>query len=204
MVITWHYIVEVVPLEKLISWSENIEDYQLRTIFYILYLTGARISEVLALRKKDITIEEMKGIKVVIFNMINLKNKTSKFKKQAIPAITPEIKWMLKVILYYINDLEDDKKIFYYTRNNVTTRYRKLPPLHLRATSKETGKVIDNCEFKMHPHYLRHCRLTHLEEEHDLGAFKLTIFAGWSDTKPARTYVHTSWKSLVKAMMKKD
>lgn len=53
------------------------------------------------------------------------------------------------------------------------------------------------------PHYFRHCRLTHLVIKFGYGSHELKQYAGWSDERPARVYVHLRVEDLQNKMVGK-
>lgn len=52
-----------------------------------------------------------------------------------------------------------------------------------------------------HPHRLRHARVTHLIADYGLDAEGVRTLAGWATTKPLETYSHLDWRSLARKMI---
>lgn len=194
---------EVISLERLMTLANMLEDYQQRVIFYCLYLTGARISEVLLLRKEDITLADVEGNHFVIFNLRNLKSRKVLFKRLPVIIDNPIVEGMATSIKDYVNLITHDSVIFTLTRHNVTYAYTLLPAVHLRVVDMRSKAIIDDYPFQIHPHYLRHCRLTHLRENKNFDLMNLIAWAGWSDSRPASTYVQVPWQELAKAQIEK-
>jgi len=182
-----------IPVSREYIYEIGKEYYgEYRILFYLLYLTGGRISEVLKLRRDDI---EERG-DVLLVNLYTAKNKLIDFRN--LPIINDGIyKKMLDPVIEYVNQSEYGLRLFKMTRqmayNNLSRKW-----ITIRATHKK--RVIENYKLKLRPHYLRHCRLTHLVTVHNFNEFSLMQFAGWTNIKPAMFYVRQNWKDLVSRM----
>ena len=51
--------------------------------------------------------------------------------------------------------------------------------------------------FNIHPHWLRHSRLTHMVNIYKYNVPQLVEFAGWTDPKPAMIYIRMRPEDLI-------
>lgn len=171
-----------------------------RALFYFLYLTGARIIEALNVRIQDVR-KEGNGIHTV--RLTTVKNRRTRFRM--IPILHHKIERpMLEYILNYIGKPRwkkargDDSLVFPgLSKRNAWNRLAK-ETITLRAVMGT--RVIEKYTKKINPHYLRHCRLSHLVQYYGFNDTQLTRFAGWTNSEPAQIYVHLDWKDLARAM----
>ncbi len=189
----------------------DLKSEPLRALFYIAYLSAGRISEVLALRTQDI--EEDKNF--MRFRLITLKNPHKFFR--TVPVLKRENKAVERMTMFVrnylkrlkardMNDLWEDLAVGLkrsYLRTYVWKQFQKrLWELNIRVVEKVAGaKVVKEKRVKIYPHYLRHCRLTHLAEM-GLSTEQIKLLAGWSNTKPAEIYIHLRPKMIEFAMQK--
>lgn len=164
----------VVPPEEkeiveLIKGCEGEDDQELLAV---LYLTGARISEVVkVLRKKDFDFETDPDVVVVTVH-------TEK-RKRGIP---------IRKVPYR----KTDPLAFYVERklSKLEGRDGVLFDMH-RSTAWRHLKDVSP---RLWCHLLRHARFTHLVSKKGMDLNQLVVVAGWSDPSPAKTYVHLTWE----------
>ena len=194
---------ETVTIEKLWNKSFNLPTTTDRVLYYILYLTAGRISEILTLRKKDFEINHLYNEKAVVVNLFTLKNRKRKYRHLPIHEDSPIVAEMLKEIFDYLERYEDDEEIFKgISRNSVQLTFAKYIEFTVRAYDANNKTLINNYTFNLHPHYLRHCRLTHLRNKGNLDTNDLVNYAGWSDARPVSTYISEDWRSMFKRMIR--
>jgi len=210
------------PQSIIINLAKEYDNLQHRALFIITYLTAGRISEVIptkflrkvkykmqiiedeelgikkkrllltknnspvadsvekieinyeGIRRKDITYAVEKGKNIMYIEMHNRKNKTIKHKIQPIPV---DKETELVVMLNdYLVTLDDEEPLFDF-------EYRKA------------HRIITKSGFN--PHFLRDIRLTHMGRLYDFDALRLVKFAGWTDAKPAMTYMRYNPHDLI-------
>lgn len=174
-------------------------------VFNFCYLTGARVSEALSCRKEDIQMAKSKDLgDYLTVRLVTLKNKKVPFRDIPVPMREVEEK-MTKQIFTYMEteNKKDADHIFHLSRTNTYNRLAKRT-MRVRAIDKRKKEIISNYEKPMNPHYLRHCRLTHLVQHYGFNELQLMRFAGWSNTNPAIVYVHLNWMDLAKVMNQAD
>jgi site-specific recombinase XerD len=178
-------------------------------------LTGARVSEAIEyLRVNDIeykthiTEENNKSVvrKVGVFNVVTLKRRDKP--KRKIPILYSDSRSaeafkienaMIEYIKLFTNKMLMEEKIFRCKRDSATNYFKKHIQFKVDATYK--GKRI-SIDYKMHCHYLRHCRVTHMRETHGFDILDLKQFTGWTSTAMTDRYLHAGWKSLMEKMIK--
>lgn len=140
-----------------------------------LYATGGRINEVIKLTKNDLRKEE----NFLLISLWTEKNK--KHPTRILPIPLDKEKWLTDPII---------------------TLAEVIPSMRLFNFSDRWGREIVHRYFDCHPHFLRHCRLTHLVSLFQADAFRLQLWAGWSSPTPANAYVHLNWQDTKKIFEK--
>jgi len=140
------------------------------------------IKENVGINKSNITIETIKGRQILKVNMRNLKNKQTNYNRKVIPLPL---------------DTEINKKFYIIINQYLSTLYpeEELFPIGKRRAEQIISLVGFN------PHFLRTCRLTHLVRYYNFSDQKLKVFAGWTDSRPAKFYINIGWEDLVNSML---
>jgi len=179
-------------LNELVSMVNECKEPRVKALFSILYLTGCRISEILAkkgtdfqgdfqgLTPKQVAFDYIEGKEVVYIRTPNRKNKNRTSKRQPIPLIKE--KELYKFVYDYIKGKEPTRPIFDFG----IRRARQLLLKH----------------FKFNPHFIRHIRLSHLVIHYDFNEQALVRFAGWSDGRPSKHYIEMNDKVVFRAFFK--
>lgn len=193
---------EAMSMSEILKLGERYEAPQDRALLYFCYLTGCRITEALEARVEDIQrtrhvrLGEMATVK-----LITLKNRRVPFR--IVPVLMKEIEEPMVSYIYSYIEVEGrsgKEKIFaWLQRTNAWNRMSKRK-IMVRAIDKSRKQIIPEFVKKVNPHYLRHCRLTHLVQHYSFNEIQLMRFAGWTNTKPAIVYVHLDWMDLAKVM----
>jgi len=212
--------------EEFLRSIQNIKDKTDQFIITLYYATAARVTEVIGrkelkkfnyyhkldpkdltkktrlkkpigwqtykaikpLTKDKITIEDIeqeifiKGKKhilkrkVLLIELFNEKAKSRDLRHKKLPLPFDTHKDIIDIILTNIEKIPYGKPV-------VSLPYHKI----WRLMSK----------YELNPHLLRHYRLTHLCINHRYDSFKLQLYAGWTDIKPAKHYIQMAWSSLL-------
>lgn len=181
-----------------VSVSRHYSNPQARFLFNWLYLTGQRISEALRVRRADITYEERGDAAYVVVNSITLKNRNQPRRVLPLPHYGAE-KPMVQQVYERIEDLDYDERIFrdlnrksaWYILQKQTVRIDAIMP------NDNTMKEI---EMAIYPHYLRHCRASHLAQYRGYDLYQLMQYFGWSSPNVATVYATLNWQSLAEQM----
>ncbi len=189
-----------VGIEEIYRMSLELENRADQVLYNTLYLTGARISEVLDLRKFDFKLIERTGGRFYYVRLKALKNPHLDEKQAVIKADNPkkpEESEMLKPIERHLDTLEIGEKLFNIRREAYYYRIR-----HLKFNSPGThrGVNLDVKTFHMFPHFLRGCRLTHLWDYYKMDPIHLQAIAGHSDMRSIWQYVHSKPDQIADAM----
>jgi len=199
---------EVLSLPRLYEEIENapLRDYE-KAITYFLYLTGARASEANKVliddfdKKPNPTYSSTE----TIVHLPTLKNPSLIKREVTIPTYRPIEKAMWRQVQLIgqraINKGLD--RLIPYNRFKIYRMTTKIK-FPLLVKRYEPHQTVEIAEFKVNPHYLRHCRLTHLVDEYGLDAYELMQFAGWSNTNPASIYVNKSPLAVANKMRAKQ
>lgn len=165
--------------EEMMAVIWSIPRVDTRLLVLITYLTAGRISEVLALFKANFgdrrAIKDRKEYDIFLISMKNEKNRKTKVKR--IPIDYAKFPKEIELIKGYLKRLEPFQKLFRFTRQHAYTLIKE-----------STG---------YNPHWIRHIRLTHRCLEDGLNEQLLQKMAGWTDTRPAATYVKTRWVDII-------
>lgn len=171
---------DIPSYEDMINMANAIKDDDLRALFSILYVTGARINEVIgSSQRKDFVLGNVKlkgvPIKCLIITLLNEKNKRRT--KKNLPIRLDREMPFIKIIWNYIKDMNPELPVFDF---GYSWAYKRL------------WKAIG-----MNPHFIRHIRATHLVTKYDLSQVKLIRWLGWSDPRPSEHYMELRMSDMV-------
>jgi len=167
---------ESITPNDIVIAAKKIKKPRDQALFIILYLTGGRISEVVGtLYRKDISLQEVDCRQIVLFRLCNRKHKDKKFKD--IPVPMDKEKDLLDLLFPWLESKELETRLFNFSK---TRAYQII--------KKETG---------WNPHWIRHIRLTNLAVYNDFNDQLLVKFAGWSDSRPSKSYMEVKWKDIL-------
>lgn len=197
-----------VILQKLMT----IEDKELRALAACMYSTAARISEVLGDKKKDrpalqygaVEYKSADKHRYAEVRLTTLKNRQKGLRFVAVPMFIPiEVQiWTLFSNIYEHRIDTIFKK--YNTPNARITVWNKFSSRisFVCDVMDLHTKRMEQKEVRLHPHLLRHFRLSHLVTLYNYNPFQLQEFAGWSDTRQASVYVSLSSANLAQQFAK--
>jgi len=170
-----------------------------KALFYGLFLTGCRISELLSHTPGNYQIEDLEdGRRVLLCTTKTLKNKRIPFRRIPIPLYGLESE-MSEYFLEFIMDKDEKEPLWRMSRKLVGYHFRKIN-IPTQGYIWNPKGIVELPNFKLHPHYLRHCRLTDLVVRHRYEPNRLMQFAGWTDLRQMRVYVELDWRSLLTDM----
>jgi len=164
-----------------------------------LYLTGARITEALNVKFRDI---EIKSDNLILVDLRTLKSKIYTIRKIPISPVKTD-KPFFEILKIYLTEEEFDKEDYVFPFSSRFLVYRifeKITIENLLQLDPNSRKWIEK-DYKLHPHYFRHCRLSHLVSIFNFSELELMRFAGWSSTKPCVFYIKLNYKDLLKKMV---
>lgn len=153
----------------------------------IQYATAARVSEVGALRRKDVQERE----DMYIFRLVNRKNKKQPVKY--VPVLKAE-KWLAEIISDYL-------KVYDALKKQIEKNYNPAKcEDSLWIMKSETARKYIRVKLGINSHALRHSRLTHLATIFDMDLFSLQRIAGHARADTTIIYVHKKTQDIVRKM----
>ena len=179
---------EVEPLSReevrrIVNALDSTRD---KALVAFLYLTGARISEALQVRAEDFQLKD----EWLLVRLITLKKRRRKKDgyKPKPPRIVPiPLKDPLsRHVLAWVRQVGEGR-LWPFTRRWALEIVKR-------------GARRAGIRRRVWLHLLRHSRLTELVAEYDYGEFQLMRFTGWSDARPADTYIKLKWRDLAKKL----
>ncbi len=185
----WEVILMPFSPKKVLEYTEMIEDDLAKALFSFLYLTGARISEATLFKPIDILHEDKDKVKLVI---TTLKRRKPKKRISVIPINPKYAKcyedkhW--EIVSSYIRQFSPSEKVFARWGNMSEYLKRHVPELEGAGATLQGERIVYTKPFN--PHFLRHCRNSHLVEVYHASSHELKAFNDWSNTNPAEVYVH--------------
>jgi len=191
-------IAKFVPLitKKIYSMKnqDKLEFYKIRdrALFSLLYLTGARIGEIVKrVKKKDFEFIRFQNKQFMIVELYTEKNRLHPLRRT--PISIEKEKELVDYVTQYMENLEDEDYLFPFTKQ----RAWQIINLILRYNKPRNRKN----KFMNANHFLRHCRLTHLVTNYDFTDQDLVQFTGWANSIPAKSYMHLRFKDLARKMV---
>lgn len=189
---------KITPLKEIVGIAQAIEDKRKRALFVLSYLTAGRCQELVrykgydmingkkvfngerrpSIKKSDLEIEERGGRKILVINLRNEKNKDRLRKEVPVPLDLKENIIFYNMLVPYLNTLGNYDELF--------------PIGYNRAY-----EIITSLGKKWNPHWFRHLRLTHLVTIYKYREHQLMMYAGWSDSRPAKRYLEMNWEDLL-------
>lgn len=191
---------EAMSMEDIYNIGKQYRDPRTRALFFFCYLTGARISEALATTPKDITRSSSQELgDYITVRLLTRKNKRIPIRDVPVPLRHREGEMMAYMDAYsrVERPAPGGRNFGHLTRTNA---WNRLTAVKVVVRALHGREIIEKYEKKINPHYLRHCRLTHLVQHYGFNEIQLMRFAGWTNTKPATVYVHLNWMDLAKVM----
>ncbi len=168
-------------IKKLISAADHERD---KALIFVLYESGCRISEILGLKVGDVNFDKYGAFFVV-------DGKTGQRRIRLIDSVPDLQAWINK------HPLKDKPDAPLWT--NMNNPKAPLDYIAARAMLRRNAERA-GLKRKIHPHLLRHCRLTQLAK--DFSESELKVMAGWAgDSRMAGVYVHLSGADVEKKML---
>jgi integrase len=159
---------------KLIS---TISDAEVQRWACLLYGTGARVSEALSIRAKDITEQENTSFKYMIVRCPVFKKHDGKTQYRQAPIRMDE-QWLIQPIKVLLARADNPESPL--IKIHRATIYRKLMK-----------------EIAINPHGFRKLRATHLATKFGFNETKLVKFFGWADFRPAGIYAKANLEDIM-------
>jgi len=173
-------------INDIIDKIKLLKKEKYKALFALLYLTAARISEIVKITTKRHIVQEIRRSRpFLVVRLENRKNKQRKFKEILVPMDYPsQEKELSSIVLAYIEKNDRDEVLFTMTKNAVHHYFKKY--------------IGWNC------HVIRHLRLTHLITMYGADPERLKKMAGWTDLRPGKYYINLVTDDLIDIFPKDD
>ena len=213
---------EMPSKEQVIAMARKIKHLRERALFIIAYLTGGRISEIVrepylrkveyrkeivtdgagnkkevisrtnnksaiqasverqelnykGIRRDNVSWSYKDGRRILIISMQNRKNK--RMKRKRIPIPYDKETELLDMLMEFLDKLQPDEPLFPFGKSKAEGIIKRI-----------TG---------MNPHFLRAIRATRLVVDYNFTEAKLMQYMGWSDGRPAMSYVKLNENAIL-------
>lgn len=196
---------------ELLNWvaqmSETSKKKRNQALVCVLYLTGARIGEIV----RELTPQQIEIVKALESNYLMFYNVKTEKKMTTDPPPrnipTPIEKnhenefW--RYIKDYITDKPSDTPIFKITTTRsyqiINGWLRKFKRMKLKKEMKKRKGIEPKCKvsFLDGCHYLRHVRTTHLKTLYNYDGLDMMKHHNWSSADPAKVYTHLDVSDLI-------
>ena len=170
-------------IKRLVDCCDNLRD---RTLIMVLWESACRRGEVVNMNVGDVTFDDY-GVRMIV------KGKTGMRKIRLIDSV-PD----LKAYLNFHPFKDDPNKPLFINMKRHGERLESNGIYQIIRKLKKRAKIKKN----VHPHILRHSRLTELAK--DFHESELKIIAGWNgDSRMPKVYVHLSDEDIDKKLLEK-
>jgi len=188
--------------ELVLKWGNEISDPLARALYFFLYLTGARINEATDFSKNRLVYKEDRGGYEIYLKTLKQRSTVPVNRKVVIPINTAlcHEKEMSKIVLEYLSSFQEFDHPF-KKWGNMSEYLKRHLEITAEATVRRGNQYSDTIiTKKFNPHYLRHCRATHLTDIYNIPNIALCHFFGWKKMDMALRYTQTSdlWSSFNK------
>lgn len=169
----------------------------LNILYWLTYLTAGRITEVLPLCKRNFELVEykgkidfMQGQRALYVTLPNRKSRRRKFKVVPIPLSGGKISGesdVVGAIRAYLDSLKNPDAPLFPPMSSALVRFY-FKKIEFTAPGRTDREFVATREWRMHPHYLRHCRTAHLLKHYNLAEAYVVELLGWTDGRQLQRY----------------
>lgn len=184
--------------DVILATGQQIKDERARALYYFLYVTGCRINEATDFTPSRLT--KFKDFYQIKLKTLKARSAFRKFRDVIIPR--GEVcrcfeNKMWNDVAPFLDKHQQFQYPFRKWRNMSEYIARKVPEVTCEALVKTATswepKVVHK---RMHPHFLRHCRATHLVIYYSIPAIPLCGQMGWANLQMALIYEQIGAKEL--------
>lgn len=160
---------KVVGCDEIKKYIDSTDDKEMKILIALAWLFGARLSELLSLKKKDFEINKEEDS--LYINIITLKTKDKRMRK--IVLSLSKDKFVSDLIVPYVQSIENgDSKLFSRKKRTYQLKMKKLNEL---LHGSNTNNYITF-------HYLRHSAITHLARNCSASIYEIKSVTGHSSS----------------------
>jgi len=188
--------------EEILRGINTTNKVRERALVAFLYATGGRISEALQVKAKDVHNTNIKYSNVIheyvrrdcmVIDMPILKRKRK--------GVGPDIRRSVAIVCEEdepFRDIIREYVALYKAPGGgwslkIKSIYDKGGEKRLFDFTRTTAYNIVKRVLGVHPHVLRHSRITWLVKDKGFSEQMLRQYIGWADSRPAQTYVHLNY-----------
>lgn len=182
------------PPQAILEYGKSIQDPLAQALIFFAYLTGGRINECTDFMPARITYHEDR----IVIRMKTEKDRGKGDNQRKVPIPKEPVGKCLEAEMWgyvepFIMGYEAHKKPFAKWKNMSDYLKKKAPTITIEARIPSPAGWKDAVITKpIHPHYLRHCRATHLEDFYGFTDPQLCAFFGWKKADMPRRYTKSS------------
>jgi len=147
-----------------------------------IYYTAARAGELVQIKAKHVWEEDD-------FVKVNLMTEKNKHQTSRIIPICKSVEPEGAALYLSLAENKDPNEYL----------FPKSPGIQMDSYLRVMRRDF-NEEYNVAPHFFRHCRLTHMVTRFDYNSHELVQYAGWTDERPAKYYVHLRTEDLERKM----
>jgi hypothetical protein len=191
--------------DRIVAIYKDLGDTKKAKLFLFSYVFGGRVTETISFRRMDfrkaVDAEYGEYIEAILLNekkrggSIKQVTRFNRIFKDKEPVFYKDVD-------EYLERFPPSDRIFGRCKRWFAWSCIKtidFGPIRLTQEFRGRREVVLREHFYGHPHYLRHCRLTHISNTFGFDIHALITYAGWSNMMPAIIYVHSTVKEQGRA-----
>lgn len=180
------------PPEVILKAGMEIKDELAQALYFFLYLAGSRINEATDFSQNRVSYQDHVRIEM---KTLKTKNPAKRYRRVIIPIDINKCheREMWDIVKGFLTSFDTFDNPF-KKWNNMSVYIARNIELECEAKVLcSDGVWRDQKVTKpLHPHYLRHCRASHLVEYYEFTTTELCQFFGWTDSDMAVKYTSGS------------
>lgn len=163
-----------------------------------LYLSGQRVTEAIKTKRSDVELQTIRGQRFMMVDSLTEKNKQNVRRKIPIPMFGFEQE-MAEAVWSSIENLKPEVRLVYFTRQTCFNHLNKvsIPCNFIHHITNERFEGV----LPLYPHFLRHCRASHMHQNHGFQSLDSMQFFGWSSDAMPNLYITGSGKNLAEGFI---
>ena len=186
-------------IARKIDLVEGAKPLRNRALIALLYLSGARVSEIVKNKKKgyeglrmsQLQVWDHEGHQMVKLVGVPCLKRRKSLRKRDIPINAQAEKELTKHLKAYLQVLSQRASL-------------EDPDPILFPITRQRAWAIIKSNLDLWPHYFRHARNTVLVTEYGFGSHELKSYNGWTSTIPADSYVHLDVRHIANKLLAKN
>lgn len=205
-----HAELQVPDIHYIIDTAKSISDNRTRALYCLLYLTGARVCELVRKKGYDL-IPHTDNKATKKFRYDKKANETKDLpsikKKQLTFQVMSGREVMMVVIRNEKNKKRDVKNIPIPLDNKEYATLIEMIKEYTNTLEMESELFPFNYQYShrllkkyFNPHWFRHIRATHLSVNNNLPGPILRKYMGWTDDRPATSYLELNSMDILERL----